>query len=81
MVVAFEILLGPLPRQSVLESSQMLSLLEEDTALGLQSKLQKQGQILNPEAIEILHLSSYSNDSAFRDEKSSLKLCRRLIYR
>ena len=53
MVVAFEILLGPLPRQSVLESSQMLSLLEEDSALGLQSKLQKQGQILNPEAIEI----------------------------
>ena len=80
-MVAFEIRLGPLPRQSVLESSQMLSLLEEDSTLGLQSKLQKQGQILNPEAIEILHLSSYSDDSAFRDEKSSLKLCRRLIYR
>ena len=58
-----------------------ISLLEEDSTLGLQSKLQKQGQILNPEAIEILHLSSYSDDSAFRDEKSSLKLCRRLIYR
>lgn len=59
----------------------MLFLLEEDSALGLQSKLQNQGQILNPEAIEILHLSSYSNDSAFRDEKSPLKLCRQLIYR
>lgn len=50
----------------------MLFLLEEDSALGLQSKLQNQGQILNPEAIEILHLSSYSDDSAFRDEKSPL---------
>lgn len=59
----------------------MLSLLEEDRALGLQNKLQNQGQIQNPEAIEILHLSSYGDDSAFSDEKSSLKLRRRLIYR
>lgn len=59
----------------------MLSLLQEDRALGLQSELQKQGQILNPQAIEILHLSSYGYDLAFRDEKSSPKLRRWLIYR
>ena len=75
-MVALEIHLGPFPRQSVLESFQMLSLLEEDRALGLQSKLQKQGQILNPEAIEILHLISYGYDLAFRVEKSSPKLRR-----
>lgn len=75
-MVALEIHLGPFPRQSVLESSPMLSLLQEDRALGLQSELQKQGQILNPQGIEILNLSSYGYDLAFRDEKSSPKLRR-----
>lgn len=58
----------------------MLSSLE-DWAFGLESNLQNPGWIPNPEAIEILHFSSYGNDSAFRDEKSSLRLRRRLIYR
>lgn len=59
----------------------MLSNLEEDRAFGLESNLQKQGWIPNPEAIEILHVSSCGDDSAFRDEESSLRLRRRLIYR
>lgn len=66
---------APSPRQSVLESAQMSSLLEEDRALGLQTNLEKQGWIPNPEDIEILHLSSYGDDSAFRVEKSSLRQC------
>lgn len=80
MVVALEIHPCPSLRQSVPESSQMLFSLEDDTALGSQSNLQKQGQIPKPEAEEILHLSSYSGDSSFRDEKSSLTQHRRLIY-
>lgn len=53
----------------------------EDWGFGLESNLQKPSWIPNPEAIEILHFGSYVDDSAFRDEKSSLRLRRRLIYR
>lgn len=53
----------------------------EDWGFGLESNLQKLSWIPNPEAIEILHFGSYVDDSAFRDENSSLRLCRRLIYR
>ena len=80
MVVALEIHPCPSPKQSVLESPQMLSISEGDRALDLQSYLEKQGQISKPEATEFLHLSSYSNDSSFRDEKSPLTQHRRLTY-
>lgn len=79
--VALKVHRCPSPRHSVPESSQMLFTLEDDMALGLQSNLQKQGQIPKPEAAEISHLSSCGNDSSFRDEKSSLTQHRRLIYR
>lgn len=80
MAVALEIHLCPSQGESVLESPQMLSISEGDRALGWQSYLQKQGQISKPEATEFLCLSSYSDDSSFRDEKSPLTQHRQLIY-
>lgn len=71
-----------LPKTVCLESSQWLfPILKEYRALGLLRNLQKQGQIPKPEPIDILHLRSHADDSAFRDEKLSPTQCRRLIYR
>lgn len=80
MVIAFEIHVCPFPRQSVLESSQMICF-GGWQGPWFESNLQKQGSIPNPAAIEILHLSSYGDDLAFGDEKSSPRLRRRFIHR